>query len=88
MCMKATRTLDSQVDAGSLRQVEKPGPGWAGFDPDLDGTKPIQQVDEAIGLGVGDASGPVHEISSIVHNGDDGKSCVSVNSCDEHGWPP
>ena len=77
-----------EANARAPESVEEPRPGRAGLDYDLHGTEPIQKAFEVFNLGVGDTLRSVYEISSVVHDGNDGICCVSIDSSDEHGWPP
>jgi hypothetical protein len=79
---------EDKVDAVVLKEIEKPGPGGAGLDHSFYGAEPLEEVQKAIRLGVGDTDGFVHKLTDVADNGDHGIRCMSIDSCDEHGWPP
>ncbi len=49
---------------------------------------PLEQIIESILLRVFDPDGSGNELPCVAHDGDHRIRCVSIDSCDKHGWPP
>ena len=79
---------EHEADPVTLKSVEEPRPGRTRLDDHLQGLIPLEQIIESILLRVLDPDGSGNELPCVAHDGDHLIRCVSIDSCDEHGWPP
>ena len=63
-------------------------PSRTRLDDHLEGPILLEQFIESLLLGVLNADGSVHELTCVAYDGDHRIRCVSVDSCDKHGWSP